>query len=66
MLGYMGCFCKHIDWFSETDIEGILIKMEEHDYSFYRKSDQTWLSKLKDCKNITTSQKTRIDNMANI
>jgi len=59
-------FCKHIDWFSETDIEGILIKMEEHDYSFYRKSDQTWLSKLKDCKNITTSQKTRIDNIINI
>jgi hypothetical protein len=54
-------FCKRIDWISDSDLEGILTEMEKEDKLLYRSTDREWLTKLKECKNITDAQKARID-----
>ncbi|OBT29739.1 hypothetical protein A9263_04070 [Vibrio cyclitrophicus] len=59
-------YCSKIDWFNEHDIDEILCELGTHGRFPYRDSDNSWLKKLKKCKNATKAQRDDIDKLIEI
>ena len=54
-------FCSNIDWINEKDITQIIRNLESDSEYRYRPTDNYWVSKLKNSKHCTESQKNSID-----